>query len=124
MPRAFRCALSQTSAKDLVEPRHQHVAVLHAGGLGRIARVLHELGMLERGAAALPQRVVGDAEREVGVGGPEHLVGDDRGVLVAAAARLVAGAEIDAGLVGEQRGHRILHGDLDLLAALRAVTRQ
>src|SRR2546426_7494327 len=49
---------------------------------------------LQGRAALLPQRVVGDAECEVGVGRHEHLVGHDRRMLIAPAARLAAGVEV------------------------------
>ena len=43
---------------------------------------------------------------------------------VAAAPRLLSGAPVDARLVGEQRGHRVEHADLHLLATRRLRARE
>src|SRR2546430_10001054 len=95
------------------------VAVLDALGLGIVARILRELGAVESGATLRPQRVVGHAERQVRVGRLEDLVGHDRGMGVPAARRALARAEVDPGLVGEERRHGVEHRDLDPLAAAR-----
>ena len=102
-------------SEDLVQQRHERVAVPDALGLGVEAWVGRELGMPERGTALGPQRVVRDAQHDERVGGAEHFVGHDRRMGVAATGRARAGAEVDAGLIGEQRGHDVEHRDLDLL---------
>src|SRR5215813_15025895 len=74
-------------AEEVVEQRYQRGSVLDAFGLGVEPRIGRQLGALKSGAALLPKRVVGDAEREVGISRLEYFIGDDRRMLIAPAAR-------------------------------------
>ena len=116
----FEPLVDVAGAEDLVQQRDQHRAVLDPLGLGVEAAVGHEVGPLEGRAALPPEPVVGHPEGEIGVGRLEDLVGHDRGMRVAAPARLLAGGEVQARLVGQQRRHHVEHRDLDLLATLGA----
>ena len=106
--------------QDLVEQRDQRVAVLHPPGLGVVARVGSQLRPLQRRAAPLPQRVVGDAEGDVGVGRRVNTsYGTIEGWALPRRVGALAGREVDPRLVRQQRRHHVQHGDLDLLAAPR-----
>ncbi len=109
---------------DLVQEGNEHVTVLDAFGHGVVQGISGQVWPLEGRAAPLPQRVVGHTEGDEAVGRGEDLVGNDRGMSVAAASRPLARREIDSRLVREQRGHRVEHRDLDLLAAPGATARQ
>src|SRR5215831_4393992 len=67
-------------------------------------------------AKPLPKIVVGDAEIDPAVGRLEGLVGNDGRVLVAAPAGWLAGRKEDAGIEGEERSDRLVHGDAHVLA--------
>ena len=60
-------------------------------------------------AEPAPLIVVADREDELAVRGGEGLVGNDRRMAVAHARRRRAGREVDARLIGQQRGDRIEH---------------
>ena len=50
--------------------------------------------------------------------------GDDRRMPIAHPRRRLAGREVDAGLVGEERGRRVEHRDVDLLPAAGSLARE
>ncbi len=107
-----------------VEGGNENVAMLHAVRLGVEARILREVVPADGPAHALPEGVVGHAQGQVGVLGLEDFVGHDGGVLVAAPGGLASGIPVQAGLVGEKRGHHVEHADLDLLPLPRLGARE
>ena len=75
-------------------------------------------------AEPAPLIVVADREHEVAVRRREGFIGNDARVTVAEARGYFAAGEIIPGLVGQQRGDRVQHRQVDFLAATGTLARE
>ena len=107
--------------QPLDEQRAELAARRHPVPVGPEARVVGERVEAEHAAEGAPELVVAGRDDQVAVGRLQRLVRRDRRVPVAQARRGRPGGEVDAGLVGEQRGDGVEHPDVDELPAARAV---
>ena len=107
--------------QSIRDDRPQVVVSGYALAIGREARILVEPG---HRAELVPLIVGADREHELAVGRRERFVGHDARMAVAQAARDASAREKIAGLIREQRHHRVEHRDVHVLPAAGSFTRE
>src|SRR5262245_59977061 len=94
--------IDRPRTEQLVEYRDERVAIGDPVGVGVEARVARQVGPVEDLAGLLPQRVIGDAEREIGILRLENLVGNDGRMLIPAALWPAPRMPVESRLVRQQ----------------------
>ncbi len=120
--RTLRISSRGRSATQAVDDDLELVVVLHAHGVGRVARVLDQLGPAHGGEEPLGDLLVGGGDREpLAVGGGVHAARRRRAGAVADAALDVAGAGVVHDHVADDEHQRLVERDVDLVAAAVAL---
>src|SRR5579875_1138826 len=103
-------------AEEVLQDRDEFGAVAHALRVGDEAGVGRQFLAAQQAAEGLVEAVIPGSDDDVAVARLKSLVGDDVGVGVAIALRLLTGNEMVGGDVAEQRDGRLDERDVDVLA--------